>query len=155
MDNINVIKASVVTAVAGISACLGWFGWLTVTFVLCMTVDWVTGSAVAAKAGNWSSKKGREGLWHKLGSVVAVFVAALLDIVVGIVINNIPSITLPFSYTVLLCPVVLVWYIVTELGSIIENAGNMGAPVPKFLRRTILLLKGTVDSAGDKILNNK
>ena len=155
MDNINAIKVSIVTAVAGISAWLGWFGWLTVTFVICMTVDWITGSAAAAKAGEWSSKRGREGLWHKIGSVVAVCVSALLDIVVGTVINNIPSIALPFSYTVLLCPIVIVWYIMTELGSIVENAGKMGAPVPRFLRKTILLLKGTVDSAGDKILNNK
>jgi len=155
MDKINVLKATIAASFAGISAWLGWFGWLTVTFVACMAVDWITGSAAAAKAGEWNSKRGREGLWHKTGSIVAVIVSVLLDVVIGTVINNIPNITLPFSYTVILCPVVIVWYILTELGSIIENAGKMGAPVPDFLRRAILLFKGTVDSAGDKILNDK
>lgn len=155
MDKINVFKAAIAAAFAGISACLGWFGWLTVTFVVCMTVDWITGSAAAAKVGEWNSKRGREGLWHKTGSIIAVIVSAILDVVIGTIINNIPSITLPFLYTVLLCPVVMVWYVLTELGSIIENAGKMGAPVPDFLRRAILLFKATVDLAGDKILNDK
>lgn len=30
----------------------------------------------------------------------------------------------------LLTPIVLTWYITTELGSILENAAEMGAPVP-------------------------
>jgi toxin secretion/phage lysis holin len=155
MDKFNSLKAMVVTVFAGISACLGWFGWLTVTFVACMTVDWITGSAAAIKAGEWNSKRGREGLWHKTGSIIAVGVAAILDVVIGTVINNIPSITVPFTYTVLLCPIVMVWYILTELRSIIENAGKMGAPVPSFLQKAILLFKGTVDAAGEKITEGK
>ena len=35
---------------------------------------------------------------------------------------------LPIQYAGLVCPVVLVWYIVTELGSMVENAVAMGAP---------------------------
>lgn len=155
MDKINALKVTVAAVFAGISASLGWFGWLTVTFVACMTVDWITGSAAAAKIGEWNSKRGREGLWHKTGSIIAVIVSAILDVVIGTIINNMPSITLPFSYTILLCPVVMIWYILTELGSIIENAGKMGAPVPGFLRRAILLFTATVDSAGDKIFNDK
>ena len=34
-------------------------------------------------------------------------------------------------------PVVLVWYIFTELGSIAENAAAMGAPVPGWLVRIL------------------
>lgn len=151
MEKINTLKATVVAIFAGISACLGWFGWLTVTFVVCMTADWITGSATACKNGEWNSKRGREGLWHKTGSIIAVLVAAILDVVIGTVVNNIPGIKLPFSYTVLLCPVVMVWYILTELGSIIENAGKMGAPVPAFLKKAIAVFKGTVDAAGDRI----
>ena len=155
MNHINIFKAAITSIVAGISAWLGWLGWLTVAFVMCMSVDWITGSAAAVKAGQWNSKTGREGLWHKTGSIIAVIVSALLDMVIGTVINNIPNITLPFSYTVLLCPIVIVWYILTEMGSIIENVGKIGAPVPKFLRRAILLFRETVDAAGDRILNDK
>lgn len=72
----------------------------------------------------------REGIWHKTGSIKA-------DAVIGNVVNNITSVSLPVTYTVLLSPIVIVWYILTELGSIFENAGKMGAPVPGFLKKAI------------------
>jgi phage-related holin len=43
--------------------------------------------------------------------------------------------------------VVTIWYIFTELGSIIENAGKLGAPVPEWLSKVILSLKTTTDKA--------
>ena len=48
-----------------------------------------------------------------------------------------------------MCPVVLVWYIVTELGSMVENAVVMGAPVPKWLVKLLALSKSAVDKVGD------
>lgn len=155
MDKISAFKASIVGIFAGISAWLGWFGWLVVAFIVCMTVDWITGSMAACKTGGWNSKRAREGLWHKTGSIIAVLVTLILDAVIGNVINNIPNIEIPFSYTVLLSPIVIVWYILTELGSIIENAGKMGAPIPAFLQKAIAVFKGTVDAAGEKVVDSK
>ena len=36
-----------------------------------------------------------------------------------------------------------------ELGSILENVGKMGAPLPEFFKKMIAVLKATVDTAGD------
>lgn len=155
MEKINTFKASIVALSASVSAVLGWFGWLAIAFVACMSVDWITGSMAAWKRGEWESRIAREGIWHKTGSIIAVLVTLILDAVIGNVINNIPSISLPFTYTVLLSPVVIVWYILTELGSIIENAGRMGAPVPGFLQKAIALLKESIDAAGEKTTENK
>ena len=58
---------------------------------------------------------------------------------------------LPFTYTVLLCPLVVIWYILTEAGSIIENAGALGAPIPAWLTKMIAALESKVDQAGDNI----
>ena len=66
------------------------------------------------------------------------------------ILANIPGITLPFTYEVFLGPVVLVWYIVTELGSITENAGALGAPIPDFLRKAIQSLNQAVDGSDTK-----
>ena len=46
-------------------------------------------------------------------------------------VQNLPGLGLRFD--TLLLPVVLVWYIFTELGSVAENAAALGAPVPKVL----------------------
>lgn len=150
-QHMNPIKVAITAAFATFTACFGWFGWLAVLYLGCMVGDWLTGSAAAAKAGQWKSSVAREGLWHKVGSIIAVLVAAATDLLIGLVIGNIPAIQLPFVYTVLFCPIVMVWYILTEFGSIIENAGKLGAPIPKFLKKIIAIFRDTVDSAGDKL----
>ena len=151
MDHINGFKAAVAAVLGCLTALWGWFGWLVVAWVACMLLDYATGTAAALRVGEWSSKVARDGLWHKLGAVVAVLVAAILDGVIGLILANIPALTLPFDYTVFLTVLVLVWYIMTELGSIVENVGALGAPVPAWLRKAIAALESTVDGAGDKL----
>ena len=151
MEHINGFKAAVAAVLGGLTALWGWFGWLVLAWLLCMALDYGTGTAAALRAGEWSSKVARDGLWHKLGAVVAVLVAAILDGVIGLILTNIPTLTLPFDYTVFLTVLVLVWYIMTELGSLVENAGALGAPVPAWLRKAIAALESTVDGAGDKL----
>lgn len=155
MERVNDMKAAIVTFFGLLTAALGWFGWLVVLFFLCMAIDYATGSAAAMRKGDWSSSVARAGLWHKCGSLIAVVVAGLADIVVGLVVNNIPAITLPWAYTVLICPIVVVWYILTEFGSIIENAGALGAPIPGFLKNMIKVFKNVIDDTGDKLTNNE
>ena len=81
--------------------------------------------------------------------LLVVVAAALTDGVLGIVADKIPS--LPVEYTVLVLPVVLVWYILTELGSVAENAAAMGAPVPPFLTKLLAAAKDKVEDTADKI----
>ena len=150
-ERITLWKGAFTTAMAMLTALWGWFGWLVIMFFLCMVIDYLTGTAAAMQKGEWSSAVARAGLWHKCGSLIAVIVSGLADIVVGLVVNNIPAITLPFDYTVLIFPIVVVWYILTELGSITENAGALGAPVPKFLKQMIKVFKDVTDATGDKL----
>lgn len=154
LEKAKEIKAAVSGLCAAATAVLGWFGWLAVIYATTMGIDYITGSALAAKEGSWSSAKAREGLWHKMGSILAVIVAAIADFLLRVVIGNLP-ITLPFTYTVFICPVVLVWYTLTELGSIVENVGGMGAPVPAFLKNIIATLHDSVEDAGDKLTGEK
>ena len=148
---INQIKAAVAAVFGLLTGLWGWLGWLVVGWVLCMVLDYITGSMAAAKAGQWSSGKARDGIWHKCGMIVVVLVAAGADLLLAIVLANLPLVALPVEYTGLVCPVVLVWYIVTELGSMVENAAVMGAPVPKWLGKLLAMGKNAVDAAGDKL----
>ena len=151
MDDMLIgIKVAVVGICGSLTAFWGWFGWLICGWIFCMAMDYITGSAAACKNGEWSSSVAREGIWHKVGQIVAVMVAGLLDLVVGHLLGNIP-VTLPFTYTVLICPLVVTWYILTEAGSIIENAGALGAPIPSWMAKTVDTLQDAVDEAGEKI----
>lgn len=40
------------------------------------------------------------------------------------------------------------WYLLTELGSIAENAGALGAPMPQFLMRAIAALRAGISDRG-------
>ena len=146
MDNNNIflaVKAAIVGIFGAFGVAFGWLGWLVLAWFGCMVVDYISGSSAAMKAGQWSSAKARGGIWHKAGMIVVVVVAAVADKVLAIVLANIPG--LPIDYTVLLLPMVLVWYILTELGSILENAAAMGSDVPPFLIRILASAKDKVE----------
>lgn len=144
-------KAAITAVVAMLTAFWGWFGWLIVVWVCLMLADWLVGSAAAANRGEWSSKKLREGAWHKGGAIVIVCVACVADWLLGSMLGNLPGVVLPFEYTVLVGPLVVVWYIIGELGSLAEHGVSMGAPVPKWLVRLLAAGKKAVDAAGDKL----
>ena len=129
------IKAAVAAACGAFTAAFGWLGWLVVAWAACLSLDWVSGSATAANQGAWSNAATRAGIWHKAGMVVVVLVTALTDAVLAMAVANLPGLGLQLDGVVL--PVVLVWYIFTELGSIAENAAAMGAPVPGWLVRIL------------------
>ena len=150
MEHVNAFKAALAALCAALTALWGWFGWVVVAWICFMLIDYATGSAAALRAGKWSSKTARDGIWHKLGSVVAVIVAAILDTVIGHLLGNVPGVELPFTYTVLLCPLVVIWYILTEAGSIIENAGALGAPIPAWLVRAVESLGQQAEQAGEQ-----
>ena len=151
MDNNNVflwIKAAIVAAAGAFGAAFGWLGWLILAWVGCMVLDWISGSAAAAAKGNWSSAVARAGIWHKGGMIVVVLVAALADCVLGLAMQHLP--VLGIDYTVLVLPVILVWYIFTELGSIAENATDMGAPVPAWLTKLLAAGKQLAEQQLDR-----
>lgn len=148
MEHVNHFKAAVTAALALLTALWGWFGWLVIAWVAAMGLDYATGTAAAWRTGQWSSEAARDGLWHKGGSIATVLTAGLLDLVVGLLLDNLGQ-ALPIKYTVLLCPLAIVWYLLTEAGSIVENAGELGADIPPWLRKAIAALRDTVDKAAD------
>lgn len=143
------IKAIIVSGVGAFGAAFGWLGGLVFIWVACMATDWISGSAAAAAKGNWSSATARAGIWHKCGMLLVVLVAFLADSVLGIVVQNLP--VLGIHYTVLVLPVVLVWYIFTELGSIAENAAEMGAPVPPGLLKLLAVSRQMTEDRLDDL----
>lgn len=138
------IKAGVAAILALLTSLWGWTGWAVIIWIGCIILDYISGSAAAQAHGEWSSAEARAGLWHKLGEIFAVLVAALCDIALSVIVNG-SGVDLPVKIGPLVTPVVLLWYIITELGSIAENAGKLGAPVPAWLRRMLADYKEKID----------
>lgn len=144
-DKAAEIKAAVTAIAAFGTALFGWVGWLIILWLLSTALDYITGTCAAIYKRSWSSAAARQGLWHKLGSIFAVLVAVMCDIALNVVGDNLGIGILDLDGRCMITPLVAVWYTFTELGSIVENAAAMGAPIPGFLKRLIDGSKKSID----------
>lgn len=147
-DKAEQLKASITGVFIALTAFWGWIGWSILLMAVCMAVDYITGSLAARRNGTWSSAVAREGLWHKIGEIFALLVAILCDAAIRLILHTDAAEIIHFTWTWrwYFTLMVSIWYIVTELGSIIENAAAMGANVPKWLTRGLAKLHEKTDS---------
>lgn len=149
MENyLTEIKVGIAAFFTALSALLGWQGIMALVWVAAMTVDYLTGTAAAMKEGDWSSAVARQGLWHKGGMIAVVTVALIADGALGMLCKHL---SIGITWTSILVPLVLAWYIMTELGSILENAVKMGAPVPAWLVKLLKTGLKAVDNAAQNL----
>lgn len=143
-ERANEIKGVLAAVLAFLTALWGWIGWAVLIWVMCFTLDYISGTAAAHKNGEWSSDIAREGLWHKLGEIFAVLVAALCDIALRVIVEG-SGINIGISLSAVVTPIVLLWYIFTELGSIAENAEKLGASVPAWIKNGLKQYRDKID----------
>ena len=143
------LKALIATVFGAITVLIGWAGWLFVLWVFLMFLDWRLGVARAKLHNEYSSNIARDGRWHKLSSFYVVLVAGCLDLLVQIGARMQLGLDLPWRGVILL-PIVLIWYILSEAGSIVENAAGCGAKVPKWLCKGIKEAQQKVDEPFDE-----
>lgn len=150
MENyVTEAKATIAIFFTAVGTLLGWQGVMALVWVVLMIVDYMSGSWAARKTGTWKSSVARDGFLHKGGMILVVVVAVLADIVMSVALPHIP--VLNIAWPDILFPTVLAWYIITELGSILENAAKMGAKVPGWLTRIFNASLKAIDATGEKM----
>ncbi|CDB88760.1 toxin secretion/phage lysis holin [Clostridium sp. CAG:253] len=162
MDKIQIYatQLGLSTIIAAISSECGLLGWLLLAVTIAMVIDFAAGMAASAKEAvehpndkeyGWNSKKGMIGIFKKVGYILVIFTAMIVDFIIyelsGYLDMHLPMNTF-FS------TLVTAWFILNECLSITENAGRMGVAVPVFLTKIIAVLKGTVEEKAD-ILKDK
>ena len=145
-ENLMTVKTALAAAGTALGACLGWKGVMLMAWAAVMALDYVTGTLAACKAGQWSSATAREGLWHKGGMIAWCWWKALRTDN-GVIAAYIP---LGIQWPGILLPLVLAWYILTELGSVLENAAALGAKVPNWLIKLLKASADLVEAAGEE-----
>ncbi len=145
-DTMMAAKAALATFFSTLGVFLGWQGIMAAAWVGAMALDYVSGTLAAWKAGQWSSKSAREGIWHKCGMIVVVIVSGIGDGIMAMLCANLP---LGMTWPGMILPLVLAWYVITELGSILENAVKLGAQVPDWLLRLLKAGLKAVNDLGD------
>ena len=151
-ENLVTAKAAMAAGLTALAAFLGWKGIMLLVWLGVMALDYLSGTLAACREGQWSSKIARQGLWHKGGMILVVTVAAIADGVMGMMTA---CMILELDWPGLVLPLVLAWYILTELGSILENAVKMGTNVPAFLIRIlkdgVRMTEHTADTSGEML----
>lgn len=145
-ENLVTVKTAIVAFCTALGAFLGWKGVMLIAWLAVMALDYVTGTLAACKEGQWCSATAREGLWHKGGMIAVVAVSAIADTIMVIIVEYVP---IGIQWPGIILPLVLAWYIITELGSILENAVKMGANVPSWLVKLLKASANLVEAAGD------
>lgn len=145
-ENLLTVKTAIAAFFTAMGAFLGWKGIMLLTWAAVMILDYISGTMAACKSGSWSSSTAREGLWHKGAMILVVVVAAIADVIMVIIAEYVP---IGIQWPGILMPMVLAWYIITELGSILENAVKMGANVPSWLVNLLKASAKIVENAGE------
>lgn len=140
-EKVTQIKAALALITTAVTSLLGWTGVAVLILVVCMALDYITGTLAAKAHGEWTSAIARGGLWHKAGEVAAVLVAALCDTALRVILSSAAEDVFAEWRGKYFTLLVSCWYIFTELGSILENAEKLGAPVPAVLIKGIRKLK--------------
>lgn len=147
MDKSNVIH---LTAAAALGAVTAYFNILMVplvVLVIVMAIDYLTGMISAKRGGELNSRVGVLGIIKKVGYLALVGVGIVVDYLITSALAQVGVQTsLPNFFGLM----VIIWLIINELISILENLGEIGVPMPPFLVRTVKNLKGKVDDATGK-----
>ena len=129
---LNWLKAAL-AALGGIAAYL-WGPWdaLLIALVACVVLDYVTGVIKAAVLKELDSAVGFRGILKKLFIFALVALATIIDRAV------------PAANQAIRAAVVF-FYIANEGLSILENAGEMGLPLPVALKTALAKMKQEAD----------
>ena len=114
-----------------------------------MVLDYITGMAKAWHAGELSSRVGLWGILKKVGYLVIVGVACVVD---WLLRYGADSLGWNWPVDFLFASIVIIWLVINELLSILENVSAIGAPVPGFLQALLKKLKvHTEDTAEENL----
>lgn len=128
--------------VALLTAVFGKYWFLFLGFAVLTVTDYITGYLKAKMRNEYSSRKGREGVYKKFGNFVTIalaFFASYIIRQIGEVINIDLSITMMFGWYTLAV------FIVNETDSIIENLVQMNVNVPPFLVKGFELCSNAIN----------
>lgn len=142
MDNLYKFAAAAAGAVISFFTGIPVIMWVLIAM---MTLDYVTGlmtgmMGVSSKTegGKLSSRAAFDGLMRKIMIFLVVILSVLVDLAVqygaGVTFNAVTGAT-------------CLWFIASEGVSVLENAAELGVPIPGILRKALELLQdSSVDS---------
>lgn len=130
--------------------------WLFYILFFMIVIDIITGWMKGIYEGNLDSAKNHRGYVRKLALVTTATVTIALDFIVSTVLfyMGMGDITVFGFYVVevpLLSAIVLIWMMLGEVLSVLENLGAMNVRLPKFVEGALNRLQDNIDQGNINI----
>ena len=154
--NFHVIKGGITFLGAILGDKLELISPIMILLILLMIADYISGMLASKKEAvehpddksfGWSSKKSVIGIYKKIGYILTVLVALSTDYVIYKLIGEMG---LNYQTNTFFGFLVIIWLIINELLSILENAARMGAVLPNFIKNARAELKRDIDDYDKK-----
>lgn len=118
--------------------------------ILLMLLDYISGLLASKRETlfyphnnkyGWNSKKGIVGIYKKVGYILTIIVALGTDYVLLYFIQG--------ERNTVFGLLVIIWFVVNELISILENVGRMGVKLPAVIIKTLSELKKDIGNKSE------
>lgn len=147
MEHEKTIKALISAVIAGLAAYAKVILVPLALLLIMMIVDYISGMSKAYINGEWSSKVGFKGIVKKVGYIGVVIVAAVMD---WVIYSGLKGVGVDIKMSYYLGLIVVIWLLINECISVLENLGDIGVPLPTFLIKGIKKLQKNIEDKGGK-----
>jgi toxin secretion/phage lysis holin len=117
-----------------------------ILLLILMLIDYGTGISSAWIKGVLSSRKSISGILKKVGYLAVIVVGVVCDYLIEYAFS---AIGYDSSTSYAVGVVIIIWLILNECMSILENLSIIGVPIPKFLKGIVNRLKIVTEQTTD------
>lgn len=151
IGGVNMIKENAVhiilsAVIAGISAYFEIIAVPIIMLIVVMVIDYFTGLEGAYVNKQLNSRIGIIGIIKKISYLGLVAVGMVIDYVIKSALTQV-GVNIDFGYCIGM--LIVIWLIINELISILENLAEIGVPLPKFITKIVDRLKSTIEDKAE------
>ena len=120
-----------------------------IILIIAMVLDYISGIIKSYETNTLSSKVGAKGIIKKFSYFLVIVISFIIDFILcNYTLNEINL------YYPIISEIIIAWFVINEVISILENVSEIGVPLPKFIINITSHLKNNLDNIninkGDK-----
>ena len=112
-----------------------------IVLIIAMVLDYISGIIKSYETNTLSSKVGAKGIIKKFSYFLVIVISFIIDFILcNYTLNEINI------YYPIISEIIIAWFVINEVISILENVSEIGVPLPKFIINITSHLKNNLDN---------
>ena len=138
------VKSSFTVVIATVVSALGGFDSALELLISLILVDMLSGVVYAIMQKTLSSTELRNGIMRKVFIFIAIFISLKFDMCLLDFAGKTPTF---WGISLSIRTLVVIWFCIEELISLLENLANIGVPFPKWVKDVLVQVSDCVDKS--------